>query len=55
MTREGYQVALSAVTFLLGVAFAHAIDTNVWKGPSTGGNWNDQDNWTLTLAPTIDT
>lgn len=29
--------------------------TNVWKGPASGGLWNDQANWTETLTPTVST
>lgn len=30
-------------------------DTNVWKGPSSGGQWSDPDNWTQPLTPTVAT
>ena len=51
MARKG---KFSAV-FLLSVSAAVAVETNVWKGASSGGLWDDQDNWTLTLTPTVNT
>ena len=44
-----------SVVFLLTASVAVALETNVWKGASSGGLWNDQDNWTLTLTPTVST
>ena len=40
-------LAASAGTVLAG--------TNVWKGPSSGGLWSDQANWTEPLTPTVST
>ena len=34
---------------------ASGVVTNVWKGSENGGMWNDQNNWTEALTPTVAT
>lgn len=44
---------LAMVGAMLAWTNVQAIETNVWQGSSSGGNWNDQSNWTRALTPTV--